>query len=177
MKYYVREYEKQRDYIYPACSTAVGRRIETGITIVDLKGGSSILLTPRCYSFVKMASAICQNYYPEMLDKYICFLDDFRMFIVNCSWVLKAGWVVVKAFLDAKTCKKIHIFDGKYLHELTKYIEPSNLPQFLGGTCECKPNGCLMQMEGPWKEYYDKFPSETDEKETTIPQAPLKWKV
>ncbi len=68
--YYIREYEKQKNYIYPACSLAAGRRIETGLSIVDLKGGSSSLISPRCYTFVRIASDICQNYYPETLQAY-----------------------------------------------------------------------------------------------------------
>ncbi len=68
VKYYIREYEKQKDYVYPACSIAASRKVETGICIVDLKGGSSVLITPRCYEFVKIASNICQNYYPETLE-------------------------------------------------------------------------------------------------------------
>ena len=70
IKYYVREYEKQKNFVYTAASLIAGRKIEAGVSIVDLKGGSSALITPRCYSFVKIASAICQNYYPETLEMY-----------------------------------------------------------------------------------------------------------
>ncbi len=70
IKYYVREYEKQRNYIYPVCSQAAGKKVETGFTIVDLTNGSSVLLSPSCYSFVKIASTICQDYYPETLGTY-----------------------------------------------------------------------------------------------------------
>ncbi len=70
IRYYIREYEKQRCYVYPACCVAAGRRIENGITIVDLKGGSSKLLTPTCYRFVKIATSLCQDYFPELLAQY-----------------------------------------------------------------------------------------------------------
>ena len=69
IKYYVREYEKQRLYIYPICSQLAGCKIECGFTIIDLKDGSSSLLAPKVYKFVKIASGICQDYYPEMLGK------------------------------------------------------------------------------------------------------------
>ena len=68
IKYYIREYEKLRNYIFPACSQLAGRKIETGVAISDLKGGTSILLSPKCLSFVQIASSICQNYYPETLE-------------------------------------------------------------------------------------------------------------
>jgi hypothetical protein len=67
IKYYVREYEKQRLYIHPICSALAGRKIETGFTIIDLKGGSTALLSPSVNKFVKIASSICQDYYPETL--------------------------------------------------------------------------------------------------------------
>ena len=70
MRYYIREYEKQRSYLFPACSQAAGKHIETCLTILDLLGGSSVLLTEKCYSLVRMASHICQNYYPETLGVY-----------------------------------------------------------------------------------------------------------
>jgi len=97
------------------------------------------------------------------------------MFIVNCSWTLRAGWTIVKGFLDEKTSNKIKIYDDNYLDSLLEYIDKENLPEFLGGTCTCKPHGCLMQPAGPWKEYYEKFPKETDEKDLKVPTPPQKW--
>jgi len=67
IKYYVREYEKQRHYIYPICCELAGRKVETGFTIIDLDGGSSSILAPSVQGFVKIASGICQDYYPETL--------------------------------------------------------------------------------------------------------------
>ena len=98
------------------------------------------------------------------------------MFIINCSWVIKAGWFVVKAFLDSKTVSKIHILGSGYKDELLEFVAPENLPDFLGGKCQCHPNGCLNQAEGPWKSAYDEFPKEEDEKNLTYPLMPLKWK-
>ncbi len=70
IQYYVREYERQRHYIYPICSAMAGRKVETGFTIIDLKGGSSSLLSPSVNKFIKIASGICQDYYPETLGMY-----------------------------------------------------------------------------------------------------------
>ena len=98
------------------------------------------------------------------------------MFIVNVSWIIKAGWWVVKAFLDAKTVSKIHILGSSYKEELLKYVDAENLPEFLGGKCNCTPNGCLMESDGPWKVLYDKFPKEDNESDATYPPMPEKWK-
>ncbi len=167
IKYYVREYERQRLYIYRICSALAGKKIETGFTIIDLKGGSSSLLSPSVQGFVKIASGICQDYYPETLG---------MMFIVNCSWVIKAGWWIVKAFLDAKTVSKMHILGSGFEKELMQYVDPENLPDFLGGKCHCEPGGCLAHGEGPWKSMYDKFPKEDDVNDVVYPPLPASWK-
>ncbi len=97
------------------------------------------------------------------------------MFVVNCSWLLKTGWVVIRGFLDAKTRDKIHILGSNYQAELLKFIDKENLPEFLGGTCRCEPNGCLGQLAGPWKEYYDKFHNDEDPNDFRVPDPP-KWR-
>lgn len=71
VRYYVREYEKLRLVIHPSCSIAAGRKIETNLNILDMTGGSSSLLTPKTYQFVKIAVSICQDYYPEMMSMYM----------------------------------------------------------------------------------------------------------
>ena len=99
------------------------------------------------------------------------------MYIINCSWVIKAGWFVIKAFLDAKTVSKISIHGSNYAKELLQHVAPENLPDFLGGTCKCSPAGCLNQFEGPWKALYDTLPSEYDETALAFPPFPQKWPV
>ena len=165
VRYYVREYERQRNYIYTSCSAAAGRKVETGFTILDLHGGSSSLLSPKCYNFVKIASTICQDYYPETLG---------IMFIVNCSWILQTGWYIIRAFLDTKTRNKINILGSSFKDKLLEHVAIENLPEFLGGACKCMPHGCINQPEGPWKEYYQKFPTENGT-DTDYPTPPAKW--
>ena len=167
IQYYIREYERQRLYIYPLCSALAKRKVETGFTIIDLKGGSSSLLSPSVQGFVKIASGICQDYYPETLG---------MMFIVNVSWIIKAGWWVVKAFLDAKTVSKINIKGSDFSKLLLEHVAPENLPKFLGGACECGPNGCLIDSNSPWKSIYDQFPKENDPETVGYPPLPEKWK-
>jgi len=177
VKHYIRECERQHKYIYPCLCQKYGRKIETGIAICDLKNGGTVLITPRCYQFVKLASDISQNYYPETLEAYfIKVFINIRLYIVNCSWVLKAGWAVIKGFLDKKTRDKVKILGDKYLPELLKRINEEDLPEFLGGKCKCEPKGCLMQPAGPWKEYYDKFSKDTDENDFNMPEPPPKYK-
>jgi len=57
------------------------------------------------------------------------------MFIINAPFWFKAIWVIIKAFLDAKTVSKIKIYGSDYLKHFVKYIDVENLPEFLGGKC------------------------------------------
>ncbi len=98
------------------------------------------------------------------------------MFFVNTSWLLRTAWVIVKGFLDSKTVGKIKILGGDFKEELLKHIDAENLPTFLGGTCQCAPEGCLIRCEGPWKKYIDRFPKDDDEKDLTLPPLPEKMK-
>ena len=67
MKYYRRMYERQSIYEHRICSLLAGRVIRENFCIIDLKNGSSSLLTPRCYSFMKITANLGQDYYPETL--------------------------------------------------------------------------------------------------------------
>ena len=97
------------------------------------------------------------------------------MFVVNCSFFLRLGWYVIRGFLDSKTCGKIHILGDAYQGELLEFIDPANLPEFLSGTCRCPPHGCLNQVEGPWKPWYEHFPD--NDLHVPLPPLPPKWKL
>jgi len=58
------EYEKVADPRLPGCSRKAGTLLETCCTIMDLKG-VGISKVSSVYGYVKQASAISQNYYPE----------------------------------------------------------------------------------------------------------------
>jgi len=97
------------------------------------------------------------------------------MFVVNCAWYIRAGWTIVKPFLSEKTCEKIKIYGEDYKSDLLNIVESENLPEFLGGSCRCQPNGCLYQPEGPWKEYFLNMPNDKDETNFKFPAPPTKW--
>ncbi len=67
MEYFIREYEKLILYRYPGASRAAGRKIEQSTTILDCKHGSMKIMSKKVYSFIKIASQIGQDYYPEIL--------------------------------------------------------------------------------------------------------------
>ncbi|GER28572.1 Sec14p-like phosphatidylinositol transfer family protein [Striga asiatica] len=82
--------------------------------------------------------------YPETLH---------QMFIINAGPGFRLLWNTVKNFIDPKTATKIHVLGNKYQTKLFEIIDASNLPDFMGGTCNCsEQGGCLRSDKGPWKD-------------------------
>ncbi|XP_021310166.1 phosphatidylinositol/phosphatidylcholine transfer protein SFH11 isoform X5 [Sorghum bicolor] len=84
---------------------------------------------------------IDSNYYPETLN---------QLYIINAGTGFRALWKVLKAFMEARTLAKVQVLGTNYLNTVLKAVDPSNLPDFLGGTCTCPTGGCLLQDKGPW---------------------------
>lgn len=135
------EYEKLSDPRLPACSRKSGQLLETCCTIMDLKG-VGITKVSSVYSYVKEASALSQNYYPERLGK---------LYLINAPWGFSSVFSVVKGFLDPVTVSKIHVLGSGYQAELLKQVDKENLPVVVGGTCKCE-GGCSLSDAGPWKD-------------------------
>jgi len=142
IRYYMQSYENLIKEIFPACSRAAGKRIEQCVTILDLKGGSTSILSSQVYNFIKLASSIAQDNYPEILG---------RMFIVNAPMLFSGIWAMIKPWLDEKTRNKITIIGSKYEPQLLELIPIENLPDFLGGKSTVLEYGEHMNKEvGPW---------------------------
>lgn len=137
----VMEYEKLADPRLPACSRKSGKLLETCCTIMDLKG-VGITSISSVYSYVRQASAISQNYYPERLG---------RLYLINAPWGFSSAFSVVKSFLDPVTVEKIHILGSGYQKELLEQVPAENLPVEFGGSCECE-GGCELSDAGPWQD-------------------------
>jgi CRAL/TRIO domain len=135
------EYEKVADPRLPACSRKAGKLLETCCTIMDLKG-VGITKVSSVYGYVKQASAISQDHYPERLGK---------LYLINAPWGFSGVWSVVKGFLDPVTVNKIHILGGMYQSDLLSQVPKENLPTEFGGSCECE-GGCEFSDMGPWQE-------------------------
>jgi hypothetical protein len=135
------EYEKVADPRLPACSRKAGQLLETCCTIMDLKG-VGLSKVSSVYAYVKQASAISQNYYPERLG---------RLYLINAPWGFASVFSVVKSFLDPVTVQKIHVLGGNYHSELLSQVPAENLPEIFGGTCNCE-GGCALSDEGPWRD-------------------------
>ena len=141
IRYYIREYDSMVKIRIPACAVAAGYAVEQTLTILDLGGSSTKLMKSSVYKFVKLASGIAQDYYPEILG---------RMFIINTPTLFSVAWKVIRPWLDERTQKKISTEGSKYQAKLLELVAAENLPDFLGGSCSCE-GGCLNSDEGPWK--------------------------
>lgn len=135
------EYERVADPRLPACSRKSGHLLETCCTIMDLKG-VGLGKAPSVYGYLKSASNMSQNYYPERLGK---------LYVINAPWGFSTIWSVVKGWIDPVTVSKINILGSGYQKELLAQVPAESLPKAFGGSCEC-PGGCMFSDMGPWKE-------------------------
>lgn len=133
------EYEKFQRERLPVCSTHKGELVETSCTIMDLKN-VGISQFWKVSTYVQQASNIGQHYYPETMGKF---------YIINAPYIFTTVWSVIKGWLDPVTVEKIRILGHKYKDELLEQIPAENLPESLGGTCNC-PGGCSLSDAGPW---------------------------
>lgn len=160
------EYEKLVDPRLPACSRKSGQLLETCCSIMDLKG-VGLSKVSSVYGYVKQASAISQNYYPERLGK---------LYLINAPWGFSSVFSVVKGFLDPVTVQKIHVLGSGYQSELLAQVPKENLPKLFGGDCNCE-GGCALSDAGPWQDpQWAKTPkwaeSKKPEASTTIENEP-----
>ncbi|KAH9301993.1 hypothetical protein KI387_013576 [Taxus chinensis] len=138
--YHIKEWEILIDWKFPACSKKAGRTINQSLTILDLKGVTLKHMSKHVRHFVQRISKVDQDNYPEYLGK---------MVIINAPTTFKAIWSVIKSWLDKRTQKKIEVHGSNYAHRLYELVDHKNLPEFLGGSCQC-PGGCENSDAGPW---------------------------
>nr|XP_029124368.1 phosphatidylinositol/phosphatidylcholine transfer protein SFH12 [Elaeis guineensis]XP_029124369.1 phosphatidylinositol/phosphatidylcholine transfer protein SFH12 [Elaeis guineensis]XP_029124370.1 phosphatidylinositol/phosphatidylcholine transfer protein SFH12 [Elaeis guineensis]XP_029124371.1 phosphatidylinositol/phosphatidylcholine transfer protein SFH12 [Elaeis guineensis]XP_029124372.1 phosphatidylinositol/phosphatidylcholine transfer protein SFH12 [Elaeis guineensis]XP_029124373.1 phosp len=142
IKYHVKEFERTFNTKFPACSIAAKRHIDQSTTIIDVQGVGMKQFNKVARDLISRLQKIDGDNYPETL----C-----RMFIINAGQGFRLLWSTVKSFLDPKTTAKINVLGNKYQSKLLEVIDASELPEFLGGTCNCK-GGCLRSDKGPWKD-------------------------
>lgn len=143
VKYHVQEFERTMDIKLPACSIAAKRHIAACTTILDVQGLSLKNLNKPAIEVVTRLQKIYNDNYPETL----C-----QLFIINAGPGFKMLWKTIQTFLDPKTKSRIHVLDNKYRSTLLEVIDASELPEFLGGSCNCSEGGCLRSDKGPWKD-------------------------
>lgn len=142
LKNLVWEYELFTQNRLPACSRKEGYLVETSCTIMDLLG-ISISSMYQVVNYVKAASKIGQDYYPERMGKFYC---------INSPFGFSTAFKLFKPFLDPVTVSKIHILGSSYKKELLKQIPSENLPSKFGGTSDVSEQELYMSDMGPWRD-------------------------
>lgn len=142
LKNLVWEYESMVEYRLPACSRKAGHLVETSCTILDLKG-ISITTAYNVIGYVKEASKIGQDYYPERMGKF---------YLINAPFGFSTAFKLFKPFLDPVTVSKIFILGSSYQSELLKQIPPQNLPVKFGGLSQVTDSELLLNDVGPWRD-------------------------
>ncbi|KQJ93169.1 hypothetical protein BRADI_3g03030v3 [Brachypodium distachyon] len=143
VRYHVREFERAFAVKFPACSIAAKRHVDQSTTILDVSGVGYKNFNKAARDLISRLQKVDGDNYPETL----C-----RMFIINAGQGFRLLWNTVKSFLDPKTTAKIHVLGNKYQSKLLEVIDPSELPEFFGGTCVCEGGGCMKSDKGPWKD-------------------------
>lgn len=142
VKYHVKEFERCFQMRFPACSIAAKKHIDSSTTILDVQGVGFKNFSKSARELITRLQKIDSDNYPETL----C-----RMYIINAGQAFKMLWSTIKSFLDPKTASKIHVLGNKYQHKLLEIIDECELPEFLGGKCNCI-EGCQRSDKGPWKD-------------------------
>jgi len=124
-----------------------GKLLYKRIVILDLKGFGMKHITKPFYGPLKGLIDVDQYFYPETL---------YRLIVVNAPFLVQALWAIMKPWLDPITQSKIVWGNDK----LEKYIDKTDIPRFLNGTCKCKDGKCLRTTFFSGKE--------TDEKVSSI---------
>jgi hypothetical protein len=106
--------------------------------IMDCAGlGMSQIYKP-ALAVLQAISTMDQKYYPEGM---------YKLFLTNCPRTVSIALGLVKPWLDVRVQQKIIMLKPHELSRLHAEIDPANLPEFLGGTCNC-PGGCVALPTG-----------------------------
>ncbi|XP_073128144.1 phosphatidylinositol/phosphatidylcholine transfer protein SFH3-like [Henckelia pumila] len=143
VKYQALDSEKTHRVRFPACSIAANRHINRNLVILDVEGVSLKSFTRPVQNVLMQFRKIYSDDYPETIS---------QMLIINAGTGFNLIWSAIKCFLDPETASKIQVIGNKYQTKLLEMIDESELPDFLGGSCNCKlEGGCLRSDRGPWR--------------------------
>ena len=112
-----------------------------GINIIDLQGLTASQLSSETMAVIQLSSKIA-DFYPETLH---CML------VLNAPSFFSMSWVLIKAFIDARTARRIKVFSSgpKGLQALNDLVDSGEIPPDYGGTGQSIADALLEQGSDP----------------------------
>lgn len=108
-----------------------GKLTYKSIVIMDMADFGSKHLSSKFSTPIKTIIHIDQYYYPETLQKLL---------LINCPFVFRMMWAMIKPWLHPITRSRIEILGSGYLPKLQEICEDDQIPVYLGGKCTCCEN-------------------------------------
>jgi len=138
INYYIASFERLLHIVLPACSKKAGKHISCSLAIIDCNGMSlTQAMSSSTREFINLGADIAKDYYPE---------TTYKMFLINTPWLFSGLWKIVSIFLSKEMTSRISTSGGNNKKEISKYVNWSNLPKFLGGSNSTP----LGEPYGPW---------------------------
>jgi len=108
-----------------------GQLTYKSIVIMDMADFGRKHLSSKFSDPIKAIIHIDQYYYPETLQK---------LFLINCPFVFRMMWAIIRPWLHPLTASRIEILGGSYLPKLQELCDDDQIPVYLGGACKCCEN-------------------------------------
>jgi hypothetical protein len=131
--YSVEIYVKYLCFFYERCFShrefyGIPENVHQVVVVFDMQGWS---YSDAYYlKYIHQLVNINQNQYPERLK---------RGFLINCPWIFKAAWAIIKPWIDKKTVSKLEFTtDNNLTEKLTEYIPIDILSEEYGGRKKVK---------------------------------------
>lgn len=133
-------HETQERMMRTACA-ALGKDRHKMTVIVDLRGYNMRLASPSTLAVLNKRTRLEEDHYPEVVK---------RLFLINTPSLFASVWTVVAYFMDEGTRNKVQLLSDTFLPTMLQFIEPSNVPAFLGGTLtDCRSDAECRSSELP----------------------------
>lgn len=134
---------------FPQASQAAGSDIRRLTVIHDLSNIGLHNIRSVVFQVIQKVTAIDESHYPDTI---------YQVYIVNAPFLFYGTWKLIEPFLSPALRKRVRILGSRYQKELLEGIDKTELPSFLGGTCECIPGqahgGCLSSPEHPQSSFF-----------------------
>ena len=105
-----------------------GVLVYKSIVIMDMSCLGMKHMSSSFFGPIKSILNIDQYYYPETMHK---------LYVINCPFVFRMMWNIVKPMLHPLTVAKINICGYDFITQLRSIMDDDQIPKYLGGSCSC----------------------------------------